>query len=294
MLLSMTGYGEAQRHDGGVAIAVEVRAINSRYFKMNVRTSEGFGTFETLIDANVRKHIKRGTIQIGVRIDREPSPDDYQINEQVLTGYRQQLDGLGKELGGSESVGLDTLLSLPGVVKEVSGDSARAMEYWPLVEATLIQAMDMVSKMRAEEGRAMAANLQSNCSGITQQVKYIEQRAGIVVDNYRGRLAERLQKLLNDYEVQVESVDVIREVGIFAERCDISEEIVRIRSHLDQFDSVMQNQESSGRKLEFLTQELFRETNTIGSKANDSEIARHVIEIKAAIERMREMIQNVE
>lgn len=290
----MTGYGEAQGHEAGVAVAVEVRAINSRYFKMNVRTSEGFGSFEPLIEANVRKYIKRGTIQVGVRVDREPSPDDYQINKQVLTGYRQQLDGLDKELGGSDSVGLDTLLSLPGVVNEISGDSTRAMEYWPLVEATLKQAMDMVAKMRADEGGAMAQNLQANCSGIAQLVEHIERRAGVVVENYRGRLAERLQKLLNEFDVQVETVDVIREVGIFAERSDISEEIVRIRSHLDQFDSAVQNQESSGRKLEFLTQEMFRETNTIGSKANDSEIAQHVIEIKAAIERMREMIQNVE
>ena len=148
--------------------------------------------------------------------------------------------------------------------------------------------------MRADEGRAMADDLRTNCQAVAGELAAIEVRAPLVVESYRDRISERLKKLLAEFDVSVEASDVIREVGLFAERSDISEEIVRLRSHLDQFDSIMQIAESSGRKLEFLTQEMFRETNTIGSKANDAEIARHVIEIKAAIERMREMIQNIE
>ena len=290
----MTGYGESQCHDDGVAVAVEVRSINSRYFKLSVRTSEGYGSFEPLIEAAVRKYIKRGAVQVGVRVDREPTTDDYRINAQVLAGYRRQLEKLERDLGGFDPISLDTLLSLPGVVNEIGVDSTGAVERWPLVEATLNQAMEMVSQMRAKEGHAMAEDLLSNCSAIAKQVDCVERRADVVVDSYRNRLTERLQRLLDEHDLSVEPADVIREVGIFAERCDISEEIVRLRSHLDQFGALMQTPESSGRKLEFLTQELFREANTIGSKANDSEIARHVIEIKAAIERMREMIQNVE
>ena len=122
----------------------------------------------------------------------------------------------------------------------------------------------------------------------------VERRAPQVVDAYRARLLERLQTLLADLGVQIQPADVVREVGIFAERSDISEEIVRLKSHLEQFAAVMAERESQGRKLDFVIQEMFRETNTIGSKANDAEIARHVIEMKSAIERMREMIQNVE
>jgi uncharacterized protein (TIGR00255 family) len=129
---------------------------------------------------------------------------------------------------------------------------------------------------------------------VARDLAQIDARAPLVVDAYRGRLSERLNKMLAEFGVQVEAADIVREVGIFAERSDIAEEIVRLRSHLDQFDTIMALSESSGRKLEFLMQEMFRETNTIGSKSNDAEIARHVIEVKAAIERMREMIQNVE
>lgn len=148
--------------------------------------------------------------------------------------------------------------------------------------------------MRAEEGRAMGTDLRSNCTTIAEQLAHVEKRAPRVVDNYRQRITDRLQKLLSEYEVTVEASDIVREVGMFAERTDISEEIVRLKSHLDQFDTIMGEQDVSGRKLEFLTQEMFREANTIGSKANDAEIALHVIEIKASIERMREMIQNIE
>ena len=127
-----------------------------------------------------------------------------------------------------------------------------------------------------------------------ESLRDIEQRAPMVVDAYRERLVERLKKTLTQYDVVLDPADVIREVSLFADRGDISEEIVRLRSHLEQFDTMLELPESSGRKIEFLTQEMLRETNTIGSKANDIEISRHVIEIKAAMERIREMIQNIE
>ncbi len=140
----------------------------------------------------------------------------------------------------------------------------------------------------------MAADLKANCRVAAACLEEVQKRAPLVVEAYRTRLEERLKKTLAEYEVVLDPADLIKEVSLFAERGDISEEIVRLRSHLEQFDAIMDAPESSGRKLEFLTQEMLRETNTIGSKANDVEIARQVIEIKAAIERIREMIQNIE
>jgi uncharacterized protein (TIGR00255 family) len=148
--------------------------------------------------------------------------------------------------------------------------------------------------MRQEEGAAMAADLTANARAIAAELSAVERRAPQVVEAYRARLLDRLKGLLADLGVQIQPADVVREVGIFAERSDISEEIVRLKSHLEQFATVMAERDSQGRKLDFVIQEMFRETNTIGSKANDAEIARHVIEMKTAIERMREMIQNVE
>jgi uncharacterized protein (TIGR00255 family) len=158
----------------------------------------------------------------------------------------------------------------------------------------LTEALGRLTQMRVEEGRSMASDLSENLRTIARELESVEARAPLVVEAYRSRLTERLNKLLAEVGVRVETADVVREVGMFAERSDIAEEIVRLRSHLEQFAAVMDAAESQGRKLEFLTQEMFRETNTIGSKANDAALARHVIEMKTAIERMREMIQNVE
>jgi uncharacterized protein (TIGR00255 family) len=165
---------------------------------------------------------------------------------------------------------------------------------WPVIGRTLEKALQNLGKMRAEEGRAMTADLAANCRAVTESLAKIEGRASLVADDYRARLHERLQKILQEYSVMLDPADLIKEVSLFADRADISEEIVRLRSHVEQFSGIIQVPESAGRKLEFLTQEMVREANTIGSKANDVEIARHVIEIKTAIERIREMIQNIE
>ena len=140
----------------------------------------------------------------------------------------------------------------------------------------------------------MAADLAANCRLAAASLDAVANRAPRVVESYRARLEERLQKVLAEFEITLDPADVLKEVALFADRSDISEEIVRLRSHLEQFEAIMDAPESSGRKLEFLTQEMVREGTTIGSKANDVEISRHVIEIKAAVERIREMIQNVE
>ena len=290
----MTGFGEAHRQTDGVAVVVEVRTINNRYFKLTLKCGEGYSLLEPEIESVVRQQIRRGTVQVSLRVDRVRGSEDYQLNQAVLANYRRQLRELSDQWHLGEAVPLAQLLLLPGVVIENPTSPAEAEEEWPLVRETLTAAMENLAQMRIEEGRAMAADLRANCQSMGAELKEIESRAPLVVEAYRGRLSERLQAALAEFAVTLEPADLIKEVGLFAERSDISEEIVRLRSHLEQFDSIMELPESSGRKLEFLTQEMFRETNTIGSKANDVQIARHVIEIKASIERIREMIQNVE
>jgi uncharacterized protein (TIGR00255 family) len=290
----MTGFGEASRQNDSLAVSVEVRTINSRYFKLTVRSGEGYAALEPQIDALVRQHIKRGTVQVSLRVTRLRPAETYQINAEVLTGYRRQLERLVASWTPADPVRLEALLPLPGVVVDNEFALNDPHTDWPLIEAALAGAMANMAGMRADEGRAMTADLAENCSVIAAQLAEIERRAPLVADAYRARLSERLGKILAEFDVALQAGDLVREVGIYAERSDISEETVRLRSHLEQFATIMALEESSGRKLEFLTQEMFRETNTIGSKANDVLIARHVIEIKAAIERMREMIQNIE
>ena len=294
MLLSMTGHGAARVHRGGVSVAVEVRTVNSRYYKLSVRATDGFASLEPRLDEVVRRYIRRGTVQVDLRVERDSSPDNFRLNAVVLASYQRQLSEVYQRLQMEESVRLESLLLLPGVVEECLPSPCGTEAEWETIEEALVQSLENLTQMRAKEGQAMAADLLENCRTIAAQLSCIEKRAPLVVENYRGRLTERLNRILSEYEVKIEPTDVVREIGLFTERSDVSEEIVRLRSHLDQFQSTVQLPEGSGRKLEFVTQEMFREANTIGSKANDAEIACYVIEIKAAIERVREMIQNVE
>ncbi|TVS15294.1 MAG: YicC family protein [Planctomycetaceae bacterium] len=294
MLLSMTGHGEAQNQREHAMVRVEVRAVNNRFLKVSTRINEGFNALESRIEALIKQKIRRGTIQVNIRIEREPTPEDFRLNQAVLNGYRQQLQQMNQQWGIQQPVRLDQLLLLPGVVDEGAGTVTSVEDFWPWIESTLLQALEDLSQMRREEGAAMAMAIEANCQAITQQLEQIQQLAPTLAESYQQRLIDRVGKLLAEFEVKVKPAEVIREVAIYADRCDISEEIVRLRSHLEQFATVAAVEENCGRKLEFLIQELLREANTIGSKANDAGLARHVVEIKTAIERMREMIQNVE
>lgn len=294
MLLSMTGFGEARGQDESLVVSAEVRTINNRYFKLVGKFPEGFGAAEASIDALVRKFVKRGTVQVTLRVQRARPADAYKLNIDALNSYREQLEKLHDQWHVTETVNVERLLALPGVVEENTTDSADLEAEWPLIEQVLSEALTRLDQMRRDEGAAMASDLAANCATIKQELEKIEARAPQVVADYRDRLRERVSSLLSELDVSVQAADLIREVGIFAERSDIAEEIVRLRSHLQQFDTILNAAESAGRKLEFLTQEMFRETNTIGSKANDTQIAQHVVEIKSAVEKLREMIQNVE
>jgi uncharacterized protein (TIGR00255 family) len=294
VLLSMTGFGEARRQQDDIAVAIELRTVNNRYFKLSLRISEGYSSLEPQIEAAVRQQVKRGTVSATVRIDRRALPDENLLNLDVLHSYRKQLELYQAERQLPRGVAVEQLLSLPGVIREPDVTSDYAEPARPIVQATLADALARLAEFRAEEGRAMGVDMSANCELIGAELDKVSTRAPLLVENYRNRLHERVASLLDEYQVTLQPADLIREVSIFAERSDIAEEIVRLRSHLEQFSTIMAAQESAGRKLEFLIQEMFREVNTIGSKSSDVEIARNVIEMKTAIERLREMIQNVE
>jgi uncharacterized protein (TIGR00255 family) len=290
----MTGHGEAHLHEDGLEAGIELRTINSRFLKVSIRSSEGYSSLEPQIESLLRQLIRRGTIQATVRASRVHSAEDYQLNAAVLDGYRRQLEKVCQSWKLPRAVSLEALLPLPGVVNADCEVTHDVNADWPLLRRALDMAVVNLNQMRAEEGRTMAADMLANCRVVSQCVEQIRSRAPLVIETYRKRLIERIGKVLEEFQVTLNPADLVREVALFAERSDISEEIVRLDSHLEQFETIMNLPESSGRKLEFLIQEMFRETNTIGSKSYDVEIARVVIEIKTAIERLREMIQNVE
>src|SRR3954451_11793781 len=290
----MTGFGEARKQTGDMSIAVEVRTINSRHLKLTYRASDGYAALEPEVEAATREIIRRGTVQLNLRVDRSSATDDYRINTDVLDNYRRQLDqyAAGKNL----NVSLDpqVLLTLPGVIIEKSRSAEDPHEDWPTIEPVIKEALAAMSKMRAEEGVALAADLAHNGRQILEHLDAITRRTPEVTQSYQTRLTTRVQQALSELNVTVEPADLLRELALFADRSDISEEIVRLRSHLQQYEAALLLPESSGRKLEFIAQEMGREINTIGSKANDAEISHLVVEIKTALERIREQIQNVE
>ena len=289
MLLSMTGHGQAVAENEHVHVLVELRSVNNRYLKTSI-SSELDPGHESQIESLIRDKIKRGAINARIKLLFQAGSHDYHINQAALQAYQEQLSTVDLSEG---QVSLDTLLSLPGVIEENAG-SDRLQAAWPVVEQATRGALETLIEMRAQEGMAMQKDLLANCNLIAEFTDQIELLAPNIVKNYSKRITERLNQMLQEYNITVTPSDIIREVGIFAERVDISEELVRLKSHVDQFKLIAEATTSNGRKLDFLTQELLRETNTVGSKANDAEIANHVVEIKAAIERIREMVQNVE
>jgi uncharacterized protein (TIGR00255 family) len=296
VLLSMTGYGEANYDGDGLSVAIELRALNNRYLKVTLRAAEPYNLLEPEFEKVVRRTIRRGTVQVHLRLRKRSAPHDFQINAVALSSYVTQLRPLCEELGLRDrgEVLLAQALALPGVVPEPGNVSLDAEEEWPVVERVLEQALTKLQSMRQEEGRAMAQELLALRDQIGVQVGHIRQRAPQVANNFRERLLERVRSLLAEHDVEIDRSDLIKEVAVFAERSDVAEELTRLASHLEQFQDIVNEPESSGRKLEFLTQEMFREANTIGSKAGEVEISRHVVEIKSALERIRELIQNVE
>ena len=296
MLCSMTGYGEASYQSDTLHLAIELRAVNNRYLKVSLRASEPYNLLEPEFEKVIRRVVRRGTIQVHVRCQRQLSPQDYQINGVALQSYATQLRELSGKIGLAEEghVLLSQVLALPGVVPEPATAAYRPEEEWPILEKVLDQALGRLQAMRQEEGRAMAQEMLQMRDHIGQELEHIRARVPRVAGLYRDRLLERVRSLLGELDVQIDRSDLIKEVAIFAERSDIAEEVVRLASHLDQFQEIINEPESAGRKLEFLTQEMFRETNTIGSKAGDVEISRHVVEIKSVLEKIRELVQNIE
>jgi uncharacterized protein (TIGR00255 family) len=287
----MTGYGEARIQDERWSVGVEVRTVNNRHLKLSAKISEPYTALEPEVERLVRETIRRGSVQLLLRVERPRRCEDYRLNLVALASYRDQLREL---LPAGVPVDYGGLLNLPGVVEERKAASEDPHEDWPALARVVSEALGRLQAARGEEGRVMAEELRAMGVAMGEHVARISERGPEIVASYQKRLTERVQGLVAGQGVTVESKDLIREVAILAERADIAEETIRLRAHLAQYLEVIDEPESSGRKLEFVVQEMGRETNTMGSKANDVEVSRSVVEIKGLLERIRELIQNVE
>lgn len=293
MLLSMTGFGEARRHDQKLQVSVEVRSVNNRHLKVTVRCPEAALGVENEIERVVRGAIGRGTVNVNLRISRIDGVTSSSIDLERLKSYWRELGDVAKELKADPPRDITKLIELPGVLND-SSEPLLGSEQWPLVEAAVKEALGKLDEFRQREGVAMRDEMAGLCKEVQGRVHIVAERAPEVVTEYRAKIKQRVSDLLRESEVVVGDADLIREISIFADRCDITEELARLRSHVDQFLKLLDAKPSSGRQLEFLCQEFIRELNTIGSKANDITIAHAIVEGKAAVEKMRELVQNVE
>lgn len=296
----MTGQGEGRCDvPSGGTMLVEARSVNNRHLKISLRTSEGLGSLEPEIESLVRTHVRRGTIQLNVVWHGRPSLDLYQIQGPVVESYLHQFNEIGQKLGLSAAVSIADLLALPGVVVEAmpqrEQDAGVVAALKNAVEAALVE----LNRMRGSEGSSMARELKLQLDSLAELTAAIEQRAPLVLTEYRERLKTRVatavaESISAGEVAPLSEPDLIREVALMSDKADIREELVRLKSHFAQFENLLTSSESQGRKFDFLVQEMFRESNTIGSKASDAFIAQRVVDLKSTLEQIRELIQNVE
>jgi len=293
MIHSMTGFGEARLEEAGQAYHLELRSVNQRYLKAAIYLPDDLAFLETEVERLLRRRVTRGSLTLHLYIrdlSAQAAPD---INAAVVRAYVARL----REAAGEDSRGtidLATVLTLPGVCQPRELTEAERTLRWSILSRLTEAALERLIAMRAAEGRALADDVLAHCACVERCLERIRQRAPAVVIEYRDRLKARVQELIADSNVRLAEEDLLREVSVYAERSDISEELSRLSGHVREFRGLAGGTEPAGRKLEFVAQEMLREANTIGSKTGDSAIAHEMIEIKSAIDRIKEQVQNAE
>jgi uncharacterized protein (TIGR00255 family) len=293
MIVSMTGFGDASAERSGTHYAVEIRSLNNRFFKSVIKLPDNVSGLEPEVESLLREGLGRGSITYILKMRSDSAEAAYHINTHALSAYLEQLQQI-RGLGSTVSIDLASLVQLPGVCQEPRDETDEIERHGGVVRELTSIAITKLAAMRAREGQSLMADLLKHSKHIASYLAQIEKRAPTVIDDYHRKLTQRVNLLLSKAELQVNQADLLREIAVFAERADISEEIQRLTSHLEAFEHACKTGEHAGRKLDFITQEMLREANTIASKANDAEIARHIVEIKGAIDRLKEQVQNVE
>ncbi len=290
----MTGYGQARREGDGWALAVEVRSVNSRYFKLSSRVPREFGPFERDLERRIRRRIARGSVDLAIKLELTGAQAARPLNKEALASYLRQLRELGEELRVPVAVTADAIALLPGVLdpEEVSEEEAKAMH--GEVVAVLEAALDELDRMRLAEGANLREELLGHCGAIERLVAEAEALQPASLQEHNRRLLERVNRLLKDSGVSVKEEDVAREVAIYADRSNIAEEIARVRSHVEQLREALGRREPVGRRLEFIAQELHREVNTMSAKAADVALSRHIVALAGEVDSIREQVSNIE
>ncbi len=288
----MTGYGRGERAANGLRIVVEMRSVNRKQAEIGLRLPPQFEGLESRLRDELNKAIARGRVDVVFSLEQPAGSSTALINREVAAVFAAQLGELQQQLGLAGSVTLEALLRCPGVL-QTGAPAADPESFWPLVSTALEAAITTFNEMRGREGLALARDLGERIGQMRGALARIRAQAPEVTRRFREQLLQRI-RLAGLENVSAEDERVLKEVVFFADRSDINEEVTRLDSHFCQFDVTIRSAEPVGRKLDFLAQEMNREINTIGSKANDALIATDVVLLKTELERFREQAQNVE
>lgn len=298
MIRSMTGFGDASTQADGVHYSVELRSLNNKYFKCSVRLPDLFQGMEAELETRLRKRVSRGSFTLTIKFKASDVQAVSRVNDDAIMAYLDHLETIHAKIQDrAVQIDLTQLLVLPGVLQPAQDEVSLLAKSRPVVFQLTDEATDRLLAMRAIEGQALADDLLKHLELIMARMKQIGERAPLVIQEYHERLRARMDELLSKAELRADETLLIREVAVFAERADISEEVSRMAGHVAQFQEIIgngNNTEPVGRTLDFLAQEMLREANTIGSKSNDAQISRAMIEAKSAIDRIKEQVQNVE
>jgi uncharacterized protein (TIGR00255 family) len=287
----MTGYGRGTATFDGRQIAVELSSVNRKQAEIALSLPRALLELEPRVRDEINAHISRGRLTVVVGLHAKGGGKSGAINVAAAKTYRDQLESLRKSLKLGGEITLDQVLRGPGVLDSENVEIATE-EAWPALHQALKKALDQFVKMRKREGEALAADLRSRTFAMQKSVKTVGVLAPKVMEHHRGALLERAAK--SGLEIGATDERLLKEIVFFADRSDITEELTRLRSHLDQFLGHLTKDEPVGRTLDFLLQELFRETNTIGNKANFLAISQIVVGMKTELEKLREQVQNIE
>lgn len=289
---SMTGYGRSQESINGKTILVEIKSVNHRYFEFNAKTPRGCAFLEEKLKNLVAQKVSRGKIDLYLSIIfDETSEVQVKVNKELAKSYLAAAEEICTSFNVKNDISLNSFLRIPDVFTAEKADIDEEA-LWQDVKAVAQEALDRFSQMRQKEGKKLEDDLLSKLLNIENLVSKVEEISPLTVKDYRDRLLSKITEILSDKTI--DESRILTEAALFAEKVAVDEETVRLRSHLSQFREILGEDIPVGRKLDFLTQEINRETNTIGSKAQDIRIAKIVVELKSEIEKVREQIQNLE
>jgi uncharacterized protein (TIGR00255 family) len=292
MIESMTGFGLGTAQYEGFFATVEMKSVNHRHCQVALQIPEELSVYEYEVESRIKEAFERGRIRVKVEIENTDESADLQLDTAAARGYRRLLAELRDVSGVDEPITLSHLLTLGDLFKPALSSEKAVNRSWKSVQQGLAAAIEQLRESRRQEGRELGRDLAERIEMIGDQLDQVEERAPVRVEEARKRLSDRLEELIDDRRIDEDRLE--QEVALLADKMDVTEECVRLRSHLKFFHEALEQKEPAGRRLKFLTQEMHREINTIGAKSNDSVISKQSVQMKEEVEKIREQIRNIE